>query len=274
MSDTITLHELTELRRTKYRQTQDTRCRSENDGLDFINELGFCLLIGSVDADLPNLMQSAVEPHQDPWSETPAHMWWDLKQTLPARKACYYAKVLRGRGTFISWDCLPYFYALHASKNDYVDDYRAGTLSRDEKRILDLIAEYPDISSRELRRKFGPVGKDTSKAMDRAMLPLQEAFRITVSGGSIEGWSLHNWSLVEDWVPREFLRTAQAIAPQDAMKELIVRYVRMSIAASAGDIAWIFRRKRKEIAVLVQELVADGRLHEIEVEGLGVMMEA
>ncbi|HEX2988221.1 MAG TPA: crosslink repair DNA glycosylase YcaQ family protein [Chloroflexota bacterium] len=194
-----------------------------------------------------------------------------MKQTLPARKACYYAKVLRGRGTFISWECFPYFYALYSTGNDYMDDYRAGILSRDEKRILDLVAEQPSISSKELRRKFGPIGKDTSRAMDRAILPLQETFKITVSGGSIEGWSLHNWSLVEDWVPQEHLDKARTIAPQDALKELIVLSVRMSVAASIGDIAWLFRRKRKEIAGLVHDLVNDGRLRDVEIEGLGEM---
>jgi hypothetical protein len=268
----MTLHELTELRKKNFRQTQDARCRSERDALGFINEMGFCALIESVDADLPNLRQASVEPYEDPWGETPARIWWDTKQTLPARKACYYAKVMRGRGTFIAWECLPYFYALYATRNDYVDDYRAGILSRNEKRIMDLIAEHPDISSRDLRRKFGPIGKDTTKAMDRAILPLQESFRITVSGGSIEGWSLHNWSLVEDWVPHELLRRARAITPRDALRELLVRYVKISIAASVGDIAWIFRRKRKEVSALACDLVNDGRLHEIEVEGLGVML--
>ncbi len=268
----MTLDELMELRKRRFRQTSDTRCQYEEDALQFINDIGYCLLIGSVDADLPNLMEASVQPGHDPWAETPSHIWWDLKQTLPARKVCYYAKVLRGRGTFISWACFPYFYALYSTGSDYMDDYRAGTLSRDEKRILDLIAEHPDISSKELRRKFGPIGKDTSRAMDRAILPLQETFKITVSGGSTEGWSLHNWSLVQDWVPREYLDEARAITPQDALKELIVHYVRMSIAASIGDIAWLFRRKRKEISALVHELLAEGRLQEIEIEGLGKML--
>ncbi|HEX2988219.1 MAG TPA: hypothetical protein VHS06_08630, partial [Chloroflexota bacterium] len=87
------------LRKRRFRQTCDTRCRSERDALAFVNELGFCGLIDSVDADIPNLRQASVEPYEDPWGEVPARIWWDVKQTLPARKACYYAKVLRGRGT-------------------------------------------------------------------------------------------------------------------------------------------------------------------------------
>jgi len=270
MDEVIPINELADLRRTRYRQTKENFVRSEDDALDFINEMGFVWLIDPSEADLPSVHLASPSPYKPSGHRyvQNAASWWDLKQTLPGRKACYYSKVLRGRGTFISWDCFPLFYAVYATGNDYRHDYREGILSRDEKRVLDLVGGAPEISTHELRRKFGTPGKDTTRAMDRALQNLQETFRITVAGGSLEGWSLHNWALVEDWVPAECLERARQLDPSTAKRELTLRYVRMAIAASVGDIAWVFRWKRREVAPLVDDLVRESRLREVEVPDL------
>ena len=267
MMESISIDDLARMRHSRYRQTSDTCCRTEKDALDFVNELGFCWFIDSSEADLPNVRKGSVEAYRkSPGGPLDAVTWWDLKHTLSGRKDCYYAKVLRGRGTFISWECFPLFYAAYGSGSDYQDDYRKGILSREEKRILDLIAQYPEISSRDLRKKFGPIGKDVTRAMDRALQNLQETFRITVAGGSLEGWSLHYWALVQDWVSPAYVSKRIDLAA--AKKELVLRYVRMAIAASVGDIAWVFRWKRKEVASLIDDLFREDRVREIEIIGL------
>ncbi len=273
----MTLDELIESRKIRYRQTAGTHVRSEADALDFINDLGFLWLIDLSDADLPSLQRATPEsfdPNPYAKGSTVARSWWDLKQTLPARRACYYGKVLRGRGTFISWECFPLLYAVYASVSDYQDDYRDGILSRDERRALDLIAAHPEIPSPDLRRKFGPIGKDVTRSLDRALQHLQESFRITAAGGSLEGWTIHNWALVGDWVAEEHLERARSLDPREAKKQLILRYLRMSVASSVGDIAWVFRWNRKEVAGVVQELIESGDVTEIEVLGLSGPMYA
>lgn len=264
MGDLITLDWLTELRRQNYRQTDDTCIHTEDEALSMISDLGFCWLIDLSDADLPSL-HLAMTRGKNPWGEK---CWWNSKQTLPGRKACWYSKMLRGRGTFISWECFPQFYAVYASGNDYSEDYGRGIMSRDEKRILELIADEPEISSRDLRRRFGSQGKAITRAMDRALQNLQETMKITVAGGSLEGWTVHNWALVEDWVEAEHLDRARRTDRDSAIRELILRYVRMSVAASAGDIAWVFRWKRRDVASLVEQMASDGFLRPIRVEGL------
>ena len=274
VEDILSLDELAAMRRARYRQTEVTHLRTEADALDFINDLGFVWLINLSDADLPSLHHAAPQPYEGEESRDAekAESWWDSKQTLPGRKACYYSKVLRGRGTFISWECFPAFHAVYATGNDYEYDYRAGILSRDEKRVLDLIAACPGIPSPELRKRFGPIGKATTRALDRALQSLQETFRITVAGGSLEGWTIHNWALVEDWVPRRHLDEARKTDRSVAQEELALRYVRMAVAVTEGDIAWVFRWKRRATAEMVQRLVDEGRLHEVEVmEMPGVM---
>ena len=266
MMESVSIDELAQMRQVRYRQTSETSCRTEGDALALINELGFCWFIDSCEADLPNVRQAIPQPFSTQDYDFYASSWWDLKHTLSGRKDCYYAKVLRGRGTFISWECFPLFYAAYGSGSAYQDDYRKGILSREEKRILDLIAQHPEISSRDLRKKFGPIGKDVTRSMDRALQNLQETFRITVAGGSLEGWSLHYWALVQDWVSPAYVSKRIDLAA--AKKELVLRYVRMAIAASVGDIAWVFRWKRKEVASLIDDLFREDRVREIEIIGL------
>ena len=74
---------------------------------------------------------------QLPGAHPKAAWWWAWKQTLPGRKACYYAKILRGRGTFISWRYFPYFDAAYSTGRDIEDDYRLGLVPRADKRVMD-----------------------------------------------------------------------------------------------------------------------------------------
>ena len=57
---------------------------------------------------------------------------WDLKDRLPARRAVYYGKVLRGRPVLVALDLFPAFYALVRGRQrarDYRTEYEAGRLS-------------------------------------------------------------------------------------------------------------------------------------------------
>jgi hypothetical protein len=273
--DDLSVNQLVNERQIRYRQRDNLYIKTENDALDFINELGFAWLINLSDADLPSLEKANPGPYlYDDYQDNTRYStwWWAWKQTLPGRKACYYAKVLRGRGTFISWECFPLFYAVYASGNDYHEDYRLGVLSRDEKRALDIISEYPEISSRDLRKKYAPPGKDSTRSLNRAIQSLQETFRITVAGGLLDGWTLHNWALVDNWVPNVVLTKAQGIDRSTAMKALILKYLYISCAAALGDIAWVFRWKLQVVSELLVDLINDGAIRKVSVSGIDGFM--
>jgi hypothetical protein len=94
-----------------------------------------------------------------------------------------------------------------------------------------------------------------------------------VAGGSLEGWTIHNWALVEDWVPRRHLDEARKTDRSVAQEELALQYVRMAVAVTEGDIAWVFRWKRREVSAVIEELLSEGRVREVEVVDMpGVVM--
>ena len=109
------------------------RVTGEQSALGFINETGFCA------AFTPGLgvpcLREAIEGRREP--KLPEHiqhdraiiMTWNLKDTLPARKAVYYGKVIAGRPSFIALELLPAFLRLRVAPGGYRKLYERGALS-------------------------------------------------------------------------------------------------------------------------------------------------
>ena len=151
---TITLADIERLRARRWRTQPSRRISGERGALRLIEELGFVLLVSIGDEEMPSIHAAA----GGDWG-----VWWDWKQTLPERKACYYAKVIRRRGTFISWEWLPRFYAAYADPRPYWRLYRDGLLDRTEKQVLDLLEQLPPLlvgaQQRLQRRRVLPPAK-------------------------------------------------------------------------------------------------------------------
>ena len=250
-------------RKWNYRQTRDRRVRTEAEALAFIAEVGFLPLMNLAEVDLPSLHAS-----NDPGRSFAQMNWWDWKETLPEKKACYYAKVLRGRGTFISWKFFPCFCRLYGRSSSYEEDFRQGLLSRQEKRVLDLLSERGPLRTRELRLLFGEPSRANTRALHRALASLQRSFRVTVCGGDLEGWSHHRWDLVERYVPWQRLRAAWSLKPAEARQRLAHKLVQTAVISTAADIAWLFGWPRPSAEETIAELLSAGRLIRVEVQGL------
>jgi hypothetical protein len=262
--------ELERLRRRRFRQARGRHVRSEADAAEFIDDLGFLLLMSIGDAPLPNLADA--NPTERGWSDyhnmtLNARWWWAWKQTLPGARKCYQARLLRARPTFVSWRWFPAFHAVYATGRDYEDAYHAGIMSRAEKRILDLLADRGPLATRALRRAFGPVGKPISREFERALVSLQTSMRICAAGGSLEGWTMYHWALTEDWVPRRLLDRALRLDPQEAMKAIILQHLRNVVAGTPGELAWLFRWEARLVRDLVAELLVARKIEEMETEG-------
>ena len=102
-----------------FRRLPSRRVTGEESALGFIDETGFCA------AFTPGLgvpcLREAIEGRREP--KLPEHiqhdraiiMTWNLKDTLPARKAVYYGKVIGGRPSFIARDCCRAFLRLRVA---------------------------------------------------------------------------------------------------------------------------------------------------------------
>jgi hypothetical protein len=194
-------------------------------------------------------------------SDADAGEWegaWRWKEALPAEQRCAYGKFLRGRGFFISWRLFPSFYAVYARATEAEDDYAAGLLGQLEWAVLQAIQERGPLDSRvlwaEMRRRFS--GKRSS--FEAALTGLQAGFRVMVSGGSLEGWSLHSWNLVERCVPAGLL--AGLPRADEARQALLLQYVANTVICREREAATFFRWDLDTTRALATRLLAAGKL--------------
>jgi len=243
---TISLKEIERARAHRWRMARARQITSERGALRLISELGFVLLMPIAGTELPSVHAAAGRE----W------VWWDWKQTLPERKACYYAKVLRRRGTFIAWEWFPPFFAAYADPRPYWRQYRDGVLDRAEKQILDLLADQGPLMTREIRLAFGPRSKANTRRVKSILVDLQTRFLIAAVGGDTAGWSHHRWDLVERLAPAESLAAAGRLSREQARRKIVAQFISNVVATTAADIAWIFAWDRAEVDRAVGELVA------------------
>lgn len=247
----VTLSDVERRRARLWRTEAAQRIRTETDALRLIDELGFVLLMPIGDEELPSIHRAA----GGEWG-----VWWDWKQTLPERKACYYAKVIRKRGTFISWKRFPAFYRAYADPRPYYRLYRDGLLDRDEKRVLDLLADNGQMMTRELRLRFGPRSKENTRRLKSILVDLQTRFLIAAAGGETTGWSHHRWDLVERWAPARALTAAKKLTREQARASIIERFVQIMFATTPADISWVLGWGKGEISPLIQRLLDGGKI--------------
>jgi hypothetical protein len=231
--------------------------RDDADAAALVSARGFMVLGDMPRLPLPNL--SAADQDRT-WSVSPRA--WRWKQVLPQMGACAYLKWFRGQGTFISWSVYPSFYALWGPRRGHghggqSDAYRDGLLSRSELDVLEEIDTHGPVSSRELWRRLRPRMGRRSELV-AALTFLQKRFYVTVAGGDLAGWSMHDWDLVARSVPDGLLTGLPS--PDEAQRSLVAAAVRNLVCCRARDMAGLFGWLPSDVATVAGRLVAEGLL--------------
>ncbi len=258
-AEKITLAAVEAFRARSFRLLPGLRVRTEPQALEFIRQAGIVLLwVPGEQLNLPCLSAAYPQGGKD-------FGWWPWKQTLPEKKACYYAKILRHKGTFLSWDIFPCFQAVYANRQPYEEEWRAGLLPRVQKRLLDILTTQGPLMTKELRLAYGPPGKANTRLVKAALDDLQRVFRVCPAGGDTEGWSHHRWDLVERWVPSRYLQKGRSLEPEKAGAAIIARFLRTVGASTPQEICWLFSWKRERVEEFLHSVAG---LLEVEIEGV------
>ena len=249
MAKQLTLRQIEQARAHHWRTDPARHVQDERGALRFVREQGFVILMPITGSELPSIHRAA----GGSWGT-----WWDWKQTLPERRACFYSHLLRRRGTFISWEWFPVFYAAYAEGKTAQQLFRDGLLDRAEKQVLDLLAERGPLLTRELRRAYAPSSKENTRRVKQVLVELQHRLLICAAGGETTGWSHHRWDLTERWVAPEVLFSARAISRAEARARLATQSIRNLLATTPADLAWLFGWERREAQELVAQAIAGG----------------
>jgi len=272
-----TLKEVERLRDLRYHRTPELRVYTEEEALQFVNEVGFCFLFGAKGIEMPTLWAAicgAQRPMPRNHSDPDLGRTWRWKDSLPTRGAIYYGKLLRAKPTLVSLDLLPHFYALspnYGDVEDYLLQYEEGKLSVEAKNIYEVLMREGAMATGRLRRLAGlRGGGDNARRFDRAITELQVELKIVKVG--ISDANRWGYSYVYDLFLRRFPRVAEVageIDSDEAMATLVRRYLHNVIVQPERLVQRIFRWDDWEWGRLLMGLSEQGLVRQgVPVEGL------
>jgi hypothetical protein len=178
-----------------WRREPEERIETAADAERLIEDVGFCsamtdvrhpgpsiyvAVCGRRDAHMPRNVQ------KDPESS----LSWVIKDELMRRGRVYYAKLGRGRATFIATRLIPHFHAVWGVQR------RAETtaLSEEARAILRVLRREWEMASADLR---GDSGIKDRRRFTRALDELQRAMKVIPGEVLYEPWFTYIWTLSE-----------------------------------------------------------------------------
>jgi len=223
------------------------------DAEQFVEQIGFtaCLtdsrrpgpslyvaVCGRRDAVLPRNVQKDEE----------ASLTWVLKDELVNRGKVYYAKLARGKATFLAPRMIPYFHAIWGVRKS--EEKRR--LSRHAQAVLKVLRKELEMSTSDLRDEAGV--KDRH-AFTKAMDELQAAMIVVPSEVCYLPKFTYIWTLGISRFPDALLKRVKR---EIAVKEIARCFLAGAGATLPGEMARVTGLSRPEAGRGNRALVAEG----------------
>jgi len=173
---------------------------------------------------------------------------WDLKDEIINRGRVYYAKLVRGRSTFIAPRLIPYFHAIWGLRRS--DEARR--LSRPAKKILAVLRREWEMASSDLRADAGVKDRAT---FNRAMDELQAAMIVVPSAVYYEPKFTYIWTLGVGRFPDELRRR---INRDVALREIARCFLTGAGLTIPGELARVTGLSRRDAGRGNRALVKEG----------------
>lgn len=241
-----------------------TAVRSFDDAVDFVNQRGFIFFWQIKNIVLPSLWVSVAGDRPVPSKhDDPGHITWQWKDAAIGKHYWYYAKVLRKKSTMISFDLVPFFYALSdnygAPESDYLTLYEQGKLSHDEKVIFEILLNQGKKNTIELRRLAHLADRSSDSRFNRAIANLQADFKILPVGIAQAGsWKYaFEYALVAYTYP-EIPEKASSIPDNQAKLSIGEKYISSVGASRVKDWLRLFQWTKEDVNYVINKLVDNG----------------
>jgi hypothetical protein len=232
------VEDLEKQRDRRFRRLPRLRVYNERTALQFVEDVGFCLVFTNRTQQLPCLWV-AVCGRRDPVFPEHSHhdaelmLTWNLKDLLPAKRRVYYGKLILGKPSMVSLAHFPDFYALHGPAHDeqYLYDYEDGLLSRAAKQIMEALVERHPQTTKELKRSTHLAASRSRPIFDQAIAELQRKLYITMIEARYEPTFTYVWDLLESWLPEPVARGRETLR-HEATYRLTRQYLSVVYYAS------------------------------------------
>jgi hypothetical protein len=248
----------------RFRRLPRLRVHNERTALQFVDDVGFCLVFTNRTQQLPCLWV-AVCGRRDPVFPEHSHhdpewvLTWNLKDLLPAKRRVYYGKLILGKPSMVALAHFPAFYAVHGPAHDeqYRYDYEDGLLSRAAKQIMEALVERHPQTTKELKRHTRLDASKSRPLFDQAIAELQRKLYITMVEARYEPTFTYVWDLLEAWLP-EPVDHGRMLPRHEAVYRLTRQYLSMVYYASMTQIERVVGVPRVEVEEAVSRLQAEG----------------
>ena len=242
-----------EHRDARWRREGTQQVESAYDAERFIDQAGFaaCMtdsrrpgpslyvaVCGRRDAVMPRNVQTDPESSQT----------WLIKDELIARGNVYYAKLARGKATFIAPRLIPYFQAVWGVRR--ADEPRR--LSKSARAILHALRREWEMATSDLRHDAGI--RDRAR-FNRAMDELQAAMLVVPSAVFYQPKFTYVWTLAVGRFPDALRRR---VARDAALKEIARCFLDGAGLTVRGELARVTGLSRADAGRGNRALVAEG----------------
>ncbi|MGB2911325.1 MAG: hypothetical protein WBB55_12155 [Anaerolineales bacterium] len=262
--DSILSDIIKQYRAQTFRTTYMQRITSKEQAIKFVNDRGFVYFWRIKGVVLPSLWVAVAGDHPVANAhDDPGHLTWRWKDSLLGKNAWYYARILRKKATMISFEVVPYFYALSNNfgsfEDDYLTLYEQGRLTQEAKSVYETLLEKGPLDTIELRRETHLTSRTSDSRFDRAMVELQSDFKILPVGVTQSGgWRYaFAYDIVQRYYP-DIPQKAQNISEIEARQKLSELYFCSVGAARLKDLVRLFRWSRIHVEHSVEELIKQG----------------
>jgi len=235
------LSELVEVYRDRvWHRESEGRIEDALSAERFIERVGFCSALTDCRRPGPSLY-IAVCGRRDAYmprnvqKDPESRLAWYIKDDVMRRGRVYYAKLKRGRLTFIARRLIPYFHALWGVPAGL----EAEVLSADAKLVLSVLRSEWEMGTRDLRvaSRIEERGR-FNKAIDE----LQKTFKVIPSDVIYKPFS-YIWALAESRFQDEFERRVNR---EEALKEIARAYLSGAGMTLPGELARVTGLSRAE----------------------------
>ncbi|HKP10823.1 MAG TPA: hypothetical protein VJZ91_01890 [Blastocatellia bacterium] len=236
-----------------WRRAADLRVETAADAEQLIETVGFCAALldarrggpslyvavcGRRDAFMPRNVQKDPE----------ASLAWVTKDEVMRRGKVYYAKLAKGRATFVARRLVPHFNALWGVPRKK----EAEALSADARAILKVLRREWEMATCDLRVESGV--NDRAR-FTRAMDELQRAMKVIPAEVLYEPWFTYIWSLAEGRFADEL---AVKVKRDVALKEVARAFLDGAGLTVCGELARITGLSRPDAGKGNHALVKEG----------------
>ncbi len=250
-----------------FRHAPGLRVRSLLTAATFVSQVGVCSTFYRFPDGLACLWEAVVGRERPRWPRHSHHdagigLTWELKDTLPATRRCYYGKLVKRRPVLVALDLFPAFYALARGRQrarDYAAEYRAGRMSATAKRLMDSFFRESPQYTRGLRADTFMLETGKTREFERAMAELQQGLWIVKTEERYEPSFSYRWDLLERWLP-DAVAEGRGLGRAAALDRVIARYLDGAVYSTPARMARLFGLEPVETARTVDRLARAGRV--------------